>query len=88
MATKELLHKFAHSCEAITDEELEQLHSYFTALNKALDPCPAEYQLTLQDVFRRLDRINDMKTARESGRRWAASYQRVTPQLPQISVRA
>lgn len=83
---KDLLHKFAHSVAALSDEELDKLQAYYTGLNAALTPCPPEYTLTLHDVYRKLDRINDMKAAREAGRKWCA-YQAQKPLSTSFSVR-
>lgn len=70
-----IIAKLVHSADPMTDEEVQKALAYYNNLEQALSPCPPEYMLVLQDVRKRLDRLNDMKAARQRGRDWVAQHQ-------------
>lgn len=84
-----IIAKLVHSADPMTDEEVQQSLDYYNTLEQALSPCPPEYMLVLHDVRKRLDRLNDMKQARQRGKDWVAKRQAYpTPQtLSTVSVR-
>ena len=67
-----IIAKLVHSSDPMTDEEIQSSLDYYNKLDAALSPCPPEYMLVLHDVRKRLDRLNDMKKARQQGKDWAA----------------
>lgn len=86
-----IIAKLVHTSEPMTDVEVQQALDYYNTLEAALSPCPPEYMLVLTDVRRRLDRLNEMKKARQDGKDWAAKQRTrgayPTPQtLPTVSV--
>lgn len=71
-----IIAKLVHSADPMTDEEVQKSLDYYNNLEQALSPCPPEYMLVLHDVRKRLDRLNDMKAARQRGKDWVARTQR------------
>lgn len=69
------IHKLVHTAKPMTDAEVQESLEYYNKLEAALSPCPPEYMLVLQDVRKRLDRLNEMKAARQRGKDWVAKRQ-------------
>lgn len=85
--TKELLACY-QSAEILTDEEVKALLAYYNGVRTSLLPCPPEYQLILNDVRTKCDRLQDMadarKESRERGAKWAHIYSTVTKREGQL----
>lgn len=75
--TKELIESY-QSAHALSDDDVKALLAYFSGVRLALMPCPPEYQLFLNDVRVKCDRLQDMLDARAEMRRrgsnWARQY--------------
>lgn len=58
------IEKFARG-DALTDAELDALFKHYTALDNLLSAGgEAEYRLVLRDVWRKVQRLGEMKEAR------------------------
>lgn len=64
--------KLGQSPVPMTDEEIQTSLDYYSKLEAALFPCPPEYMLVLQDVQKHLERLSDIKKARQRGKDWVA----------------
>lgn len=84
-----IIHKLVHTQQSLTDDEVQQSLDYYNKLDQALSPCPPEYMLVLHDVRKRLERLNEIKRARQAGKDWAAKRPRypTTAKEATVSVR-
>lgn len=85
------LQKVSRTAAPLTDAEIQSSLDYYSKLEEALSPCPPEYRLTLLDVRRNIDRLSEMKNARQAGKDWVARQKRpaypTSETLPTVSVR-
>ncbi len=62
---RQAIEKFNHG-DSLTDAELNTLFNHYTAIDKLLSAGnEAEYRLVLRDIWRKVQRLGEMKEARK-----------------------
>lgn len=66
---KELVDRFMHTADSISEDEMNQLHVYFTNIQNALKVCPPEYRLVEINAHNQLRRVQQALDAYAESRR-------------------